>query len=397
MFGILTAPSNACPPPDRCDATVGGSKNGSALLVRVDGAYVAMNRTHREFFALIDEVDRTRAWADDGARDLAQWMWMRYGMSDWKARRFIETAAALPYLPAISQALERGELGVDKVLELTRFAKVETEDGLIPWARQVSAARIRQEADVVRRGEPDEAANDDAVRSVTWAFRDEGRRFEMHAQLPAAQGAAVATAIDRVARTLPSMPDEQGDLHMPARRADALVGLCSARLAADPDPDRATVVVHARVGTADPRSGAEIEGGGVAHPSTLERLLCAARVETVHEDAEGRVIGMGRITRVPPPWLLRQVRYRDGGCRFPGCGTKAFTQAHHIVFWRDGGSTDLDNLATLCSWHHKLVHEYGWWIKGSAQGDLRWYRPDGACYLAGPSPAHGPPALTETA
>jgi hypothetical protein len=47
-------------------------------------------------------------------------MWMRYGMSDWKARRFIETAAALPHLPAISQALERGELGVDKVLELTR-------------------------------------------------------------------------------------------------------------------------------------------------------------------------------------------------------------------------------------------------------------------------------------
>jgi hypothetical protein len=233
---------------------VGGSKDRSALLMRADRAYVAMNRTHREFFTLIEEVDRTRAWADDGARDLAQWMWMRYGMSDWKARRFIETAAALPHLPAISEALGSGELGVDKVLELTRFAKVETEDGLIPWARQVSAARIRQEADVVRRGEPDEAAADDAVRSVTWAFRDEGRRFEMHADLPAAQGAAVATAIDRVARTLPSMPHEQGDLHMLARRADALVGLCSARLAEDPDPDRATVVVHARVGTADPRS-----------------------------------------------------------------------------------------------------------------------------------------------
>jgi len=105
---------------------------------------------------------------------------------------------------------------------------------------------------------------------------------------------------------------------------------------------------------------------------------------------------MGRITRVPPPWLLRQVRYRDGGCRFPGCGTKAFTQAHHIVFWREGGATDLDNLVTLCSWHHKLVHEYGWWIKGSAQGDLRWYRTDGTPYAAGPAPAHDPPALIDT-
>jgi hypothetical protein len=99
------------------------------------------------------------------------------------------------------------------------------------------------------------------------------------------------------------------------------------------------------------------------------------------------VVGVGRITRIPPAWLLRQVRYRDGGCRFPGCGTKAFTQAHHIVFWREGGATDLDNLATLCSWHHKLVHEYGWWIKGSAQSELRWYRPDGTRYRAGPDSA----------
>ena len=117
----------------------------------------------------------------------------------------------------------------------------------------------------------------------------------------------------------------------------------------------------------------------------LERLLCAARVETVHEDAAGRVIGVGRITRVPPPWLIRQVRFRDKGCRFPGCGTRGFTQAHHIVFWRDGGGTDLSNLVLLCSWHHKLVHEYGWWIKGDAESELRWYRPGGERYRAGPS------------
>jgi hypothetical protein len=69
-----------------------------------------------------------------------------------------------------------------------------------------------------------------------------------------------------------------------------------------------------------------------------------------------------------------------------GAATRGFTQAHHIVFWRDGGSTDLSNLVLLCSWHHKLVHEYGWWIKGDAEGDLRWYRPDGARYRAGPAP-----------
>jgi len=358
------------------------------LLGDIDRAHADLGKAHERFLQLVAEVDRRGVWADDGARDLSQWLWMRYGISDWKARRFVETAAALPQLPAITGALSRGELGIDKVIELTRFATFESEDGLIPWAQHVSAARIRHEGDVARRADVDEAADDDQTRSLTWSYRDEGRRFEMHADLPAAQGAAVAKAIDRVAASIPPMPDEQGDLHRSARRADALVGLCSARLADDPDQDRAMVVIHARAGErADVRAGSEIEGGGVAHPSTLERLLCAARVETVHEDADGRVVGVGRITRIPPAWLLRQVRYRDGGCRFPGCGTKAFTQAHHIVFWREGGATDLDNLATVCSWHHKLVHEYGWWIKGSAQGELRWYRPDSTRYRAGPTTA----------
>ena len=181
---------------------------------------------------------------------------------------------------------------------------------------------------------------------------------------------------------MPPLPHETGPGGVGARRADAVVAVCSARLASDADPDRATVVVHTRP-DADVGS---IEGGGVVASSTLERLLCSARIETVSEDAGGRAIGVGRVTRVPPAWLLRQVRYRDQGCRFPGCGTRGFTQAHHIEYWRDGGRTDLDNLVTICTWHHKLVHEHGWWIKGSAEGDLRWYRPDGTTYRAGPTP-----------
>ena len=160
----------------------------------------------RRFLEAIAEIAATGAWADDGARDLAQWLWMRYGISDWKARRLIDAATALPTLPAIAGALERGDLGIDKVVELARFATVETEDGLVPWAQRVSAGRIRHEGDVVRRAEPDEATRDDAGRSLTWAFRDEGRRFEMHADLPAAQGAVVAKAIDRVAAAIPLSP-----------------------------------------------------------------------------------------------------------------------------------------------------------------------------------------------
>jgi hypothetical protein len=358
------------------------SRARDRLVADIDEAHAALGAAHRRFLQLIAEVDRRRAWEDDGARDLAQWLWMRYGMSDWKARRWVQAAGVLPTLPRTTEALDRGELGIDKVVELARFAEPDTEDGLVRWAQHVSAGRIRREADLARAVRVDDGAAQDERRAVSWAYTDEGTRFELHADLPAAQGAVVVTAMDRVAAQVPELPHEAGSGGAAARRADALVAVCSARLADDADADRATVVVHTRTDT----EVGQLETGGIAPRSTLERLLCSARIETVHEDRDGRAIGVGRITRVPPAWLLRQVRFRDQGCRFPGCGTRGFTQAHHIEFWRDGGRTDLDNLVTICTWHHKLVHEYGWWIKGSAEDELRWYRPDGERYRAGPTP-----------
>ena len=92
------------------------------------------------------------------------------------------------------------------------------------------------------------------------------------------------------------------------------------------------------------------------------------------------------MAREPSAWMLRQIRYRDRGCRFPGCGTRSFTQAHHIVWWRNGGRTDLDNLLLICSFHHRLVHEHGWSVKRDDDGTLGWFRRDGHRYRAGPSP-----------
>ncbi len=42
-----------------------------------------------------------------------------------------------------------------------------------------------------------------------------------------------------------------------------------------------------------------------------------------------RSLGIGRRSRLVPAWLRRQLWFRDGGCRFPGCGTRRFVHAHH--------------------------------------------------------------------
>jgi hypothetical protein len=184
------------------------------------------------------------------------------------------------------------------------------------------------------------------------------------------------------------MPGEGSEGHLECRRADALVALASARLAGDTDLDRATVVIHADVDAlaSDDRSCA-IEGGGVVHASTARRLACTARVQAQLEDTSGTPVRLGRMRREPSAWMVRQLRHRDGGCTFPGCGRRGFTQGHHIVWWEGGGRTDLDNLVLVCSFHHRLVHEHGWSIeRDRITGTVDWLRSDGTRYRAGPAP-----------
>ena len=362
------------------------------LVSRIDDAHRRACAAESDLVQLCAQVDASGVWRDDGARDAAHWLAMRFGVSQWKARRWIAAGQELPFLPAVGEAFDAGRLGVDKVVELTRFAEPDTEDGLVEWAARVSPATIRRRADLSTREDVPEVEAQRA-RYLRWWFGDEGRRFGLEGELPAAQGAIIAKTLDPIAAELPVMPDEEGSGYADARRADALSALVSAEVAADPDPDRATLVVHADVealrrGTA----GAEIEDGPVIHPATLQRLGCNARIQTVIEDGVGNVRHVGSMKREPAAWQVRQVRHRDKGCVFPGCGARAFTQVHHIQFWSRGGRTELDNLVLICAFHHKLVHEMGWSLRRQANGSLEWLRPGGERYRAGPLAPQPPPA-----
>ncbi|HEX6329713.1 MAG TPA: DUF222 domain-containing protein, partial [Actinomycetota bacterium] len=114
------------------------------LIRRADALYASACRTQRQLLATIAEVDRREAWIDSGARDAAHWVSIRFGISFWRALRWLAAAHALESLPRIAEAFERGELSIDKVVELTRFATPETESRLIRWAEGVAAGAIRE-------------------------------------------------------------------------------------------------------------------------------------------------------------------------------------------------------------------------------------------------------------
>ena len=343
-------------------------------------------RAQRRMLSHIAEADRTKAWEDTGARDMAHFVSMHLGISYWKANRWVAASHALEHLPHLSEAFSKGVIGIDKVVELTRLATPETERGLIGWAEEVSCGAIRRRADLASRATAQEVEGVQRERRLSWWYFDEGRRFGLEAELPAAQGAVVARAIQRLSESLPVMPGEKDHYYADARRADALVALASARISSDPDPDRATVVVHARLDALSGEAGAEIEGGPVIGPETAQRLACNARVQVVTEDEGGDPIRLGRLLRVPSAAMMRQLAYRDGECRFPGCGARAFTQAHHIAWWQKGGATDLQNLLLVCFFHHRLVHEHGWGVRREGDGSVSWFLPNGTRYRAGPAP-----------
>ena len=48
-----------------------------------------------------------------------------------------------------------------------------------------------------------------------------------------------------------------------------------------------------------------------------------------------------------------------------------------ITSWADGGETKLSNLALLCRFHHRLVHEGGFGLAKLADGELQFTRPSG--------------------
>jgi hypothetical protein len=351
-----------------------------------------VGRAQRRLLASIQRHSRIEPWVEADCRDMAHWLSINLGMSNYKAQRWVDAAEALERLPAISDALETGVLSLDKVVELARFATPEDEVKLVSWARTRSVTAIKARGDELRTVELDEATQAHSERKLQWWW-DDYDRLGLWAVLPAEEGAAVIKAIERIVDSLPDSPtDGEATDPIDARRADALVAMAKAALAEDSDPDRATTLVHVDLDALVGRSGnALIAGGPPIHPEVASRLICDGRIQTVLHDAAGAVVGIGHASRVVPHHIRRLVEHRDGyRCTFPNCGAKRFTEAHHIVPWEFGGPTDLDNLVLICSFHHKLVHEHGWMVSLKPDGTTEWRGPDRTTYIPGPAPPSAP-------
>jgi hypothetical protein len=339
----------------------------------------AMSAIHRQVLSLVALADERGDWREDGANDMAGWLCARLGLRSGNAAEWVRVAHALESLPECGRAYAEGRLAWDQVRPLTEFARADLDADQAADAVGSSAAFLEAVARRVRRISRAEAERQERQRSLrTWWSAEE---FQMSGRFPAADGAVIDAALNRIA--------EQGDPleSLSGRLAGAMTELASSDLAEGQDADRACVVLHvdAAALAGEAGGGAQLEGDRPVAVEVAQRIACDSRLEVVAEGADGVPVGVGRASRTIPAWLWRLVKRRDGGrCRFPGCGHTRWLEGHHIIWWSKGGRTDLDNIVSTCGHCHKLVHELGWTVSGNANGVLTFPRPDGRVLTTGP-------------
>ena len=69
--------------------------------------------------------------------------------------------------------------------------------------------------------------------------------------------------------------------------------------------------------------------------------------------SKSEVLDVGRANRLFTPAIRKAITQRDKGCTWPGCDRPpAWTDAHHVLHWLDGGISCYTNGCLLCGHHH---------------------------------------------
>jgi hypothetical protein len=134
----------------------------------------------------------------------------------------------------------------------------------------------------------------------------------------------------------------------------------------------------------------DLEDFGPIDPQTARELTANApsmiRILT-HPDT-GAALSIGRKRYRIPRKMRMFLRFRDGICRFPGCGRMASNcdLDHNREWATEGGETAHYNLAHLCRWHHSLKGNTGWDVRQDPNGSgaLTWTSPTGHIYRTAP-------------
>ena len=345
---------------DELDAVIVRAEEGVARLRAMEMAAIAEKRARKTHIY-------------DGYRSIVDWVAARADVSHRTARRLCWTASRLAEAPDLAVSLSEGGISFDRAEQVSRLPEshrsgherfdISQLRRLVAHHRRLSLRRERQSA----IGYLQFQATLNETAEAIWG------------ELPGTDSMLVRKAIDqRADETI----DSSFGLGVAERRALALVSICQDSLYEETAPDdnthaEVTIVVDARTAAAsNGESGVSVLGGPRLGRRALEGVMCHAIIEVIGVTEDGRPLDLGRKTRTVSPTLRRHVLARDMGCTVDGCSSRYRLEVHHTVPWSQGGSSDAEDLVTMCWFHHHVaVHRIGLDIRRLGRSRVLLIRP----------------------
>lgn len=172
--------------------------------------------------------------------------------------------------------------------------------------------------------------------------------------------AIIQTALDPLAKPRPEVGRVKDLRTHSQRMIDALEELASRELKSGTATTQVTIS-----GTTDALAAGvgQLSWVGPTALNSADWMLCDTTIRFIETDEHGVPVKISTPLRKIPHWLRQSVFARDNGCAFPGCDRPVgWSDIHHVTPWEQRKEHQLDNLVTLCGFHHRLVHVQRWQI-----------------------------------
>ena len=376
-------------------------------LADVVDALSHLERYGAQLALAVGRLNTAGVWADDGAATMAAWLRHHARLSHRDSSRLVRHGKFLSSFDQVADAAVTGVLSASQVTALQAAVTAPTRE-LFDEHQQT----------VIEAIAPLDAANSEmacqAWRAKAEAIVDmpepkQRDRSWSTSELP--DGSIVGRFVfDKTAAEVLETAietarcwDGASDTRTPTMRAaDAVVdifGFFNHNNDSNATP-RHHPHVELVIETIDPTNtdsgdgegdvlfeGCAVTANGRMLPSwAADAYLCDCVLHKVLRSSAGTILDYGHKHHTVPPGLRKAVAVRDRGCRVPGCTRKkAWTDAHHIRWWRKHGETKLNNLILLCQRHHHLVHRYNWHIHLDADtGRATFTLPNGTVMISEP-------------
>ena len=296
------------------------------------------------------EIMRRKLYRKLGHSSINQYAHVELKFSKTRTGDFVQLARKLEQLPAVRELVENGELGYTKAREIVKVATPETEEGWVAAAKDSSRRELERKVAVARKraqSNPDQAellpvSNDLNVPPAAPPVR-------LTVEMTSEQFALYEVLLERL--------HKQGSL---GNRAEMLLEAMAGMVAARSETrDQKAPRGALRSGPPFQIHIHQCPDCGKASASTSKGELPVSKEVMGRAQCDSQVDEPGkRNTSTIPPATRRKVLARDRHCcQKPGCEHTKFLEVHHIKPRAEGGGNDPENLITLCSACHQLVHE----------------------------------------